>query len=296
MKKHVITLTSLLLISTLLICSLGAYLKYDILKPLGLYQDASIVEVPFLLMADDAAIYALQSQAVKENQPPETIPPATESPVQTEPEEEEPTEVPTEPPTEPIVITENWFDDVLFIGDSRTVGLRDMARLGEADYFCAGSMSVFTVQGWECSDRDFFNKYLHQVLSTNTYGKIYIHLGLNECGNDHDLVIEKYQDLIDLVQEKQKDAELILQSVMTVTKYKADNPNFSLEKITALNERIKTLAEENELHFIDTNELMADEEGYLREDYAYDGAHPTGLGYQAWAQWIFDTASELGIP
>ena len=303
MKKYTLTLVCMLAISSLLLAGAGAALKYGVLEPLGIQREESVIALPFVLMADESFSYAVASgleEMMNPTQPP-TQPPVRETEAPTQPEvTEPPTQPPTQPPTEPVPtyveVDESWFDDVLFIGDSRTVGLRDTARLGEADYFCAVNMTVFTVQTWTCSDQNSKYRYLSQVLDENTYGKIYIHLGLNECGYDHDLIMEKYRELVDLVQEKQPDAVIILQSVMTVSAYKAENSILSLERITALNERIEALAQEEGFLYIDTNEFAANEEGYMREGLSYDGAHPTAEGYVAWSQWILENAGWLGIP
>lgn len=305
MKNKLITLAGLLALSTLLVAGLGAYLKYAVLRDLDLYQDESIIAVPFMLLADDAAQFALQNRAEQEQLPLETLAPAIEpssAPTEADVQETQPpeTQAPTEPqPTEPpyIELDESWFDDALFIGDSRTVGLRELARLGEADYFCAQNLTVFQVLNWRGTDHDrYYKKHLDEVLQMETYGKIFIHLGLNECGNKKELIIAKYQEIIDTIRTYQKDAVIILQSVMTVTDYKASNEEFSLERITALNEAIAKLAEDNGLKFMDTNEWAADEEGYLREEIAMDGAHPHSDGYRQWAAWILEKVKTLGIP
>lgn len=301
MKNKLLTLLCLLTVSALIVASLGAYLKFAVLHPLELYQDESVIAVPFLLLSDDAVKFALQSQSERENLPPETAPPVTEAPPATENVLETQPSVPeTEPePTLPpyLDLDETWFDDALFIGDSRTVGLRELARLGEADYFCAQNLTVFQVLTVRCSDHDrFYKKHLDEVLQDKTYGKIFIHLGLNECINKPELIAEKYQEILDTIRKYQPDAAIIVQAVMTVTDYKASHKEFSLERITALNETLAKLAEDNGILYIDTNEWAADEEGYLREEIAMDGSHPTAKGYQQWADWLMEKVKTLGIP
>ncbi len=305
MKRKLITLLCLLLVSTLLVTAAGGWLKYGILKQLGLFQDESLIAVPFMVMADEAAQYALMSASVKKETteptvaeptqmyPPETEPAATQ--MQTEAATEPPTEAVTEPPTEPADVDESWFDDALFIGDSRVADMRDMARLGEADYFCATSMTVFQIMNATCTDVDFYSKNLDYVLSNNTYGKIYIHLGLNEIGYGPDLIIEKFGELVDMIREKQPDAAIIIQSVMTVRDYFAKGGTFTLERIYGLNDRLKQFAEEEGLFYEETNDWAANEEGYMRPEISYDGAHPIGTGYLEWAQWIMENAKYWGI-
>jgi len=290
----------MLVVTTILVGIAGIYLKNTVLKPFQLYQDECILSVPFQLMADDAARYILKA-AKNENPVKESIPPQETTEAATRPPETQsstipPTQPPTQLPTEPIVITESWFDDALFIGDSRTYGMSCTRRLGNADYFSKGSMSTFTAIGWTVSDRRFYDKDLRFVLSNFTYGKVFIHLGLNECGYDHELVIQAYQEVIDRIREYQPDAAIIIQSVMTVSRDKATDPQFSLERINNLNRMLYELALDNELYYQDTNEFAADEEGYLRADISNDGCHPHNFGYDEWAEFILAKSSELGIP
>lgn len=296
MKKMTLTLVFMLVLSSLLMACLGAYLKYELLQPLGLFEDKSIMEVPFMLIADPGAQYTLEYMQAKseETQPPETEPPQTEPP-----ETEPPTEAPTEPPTEPPVIEvdESWFDDVLFIGDSRTVGLRDYARIGNAEYFCAVGMKVFKVRETWAMDKTFPYTTLEDLLSERTYGKIYISLGMNDCANDQDSFASSYQELVEWIREMQPDAVIILQGIMAVTEWKNEMYwYFSMENLNAMNERIRAIADGDRIRYIDVNEWIANEEGYLPDEMAGDGCHLYFEGYNAWAQWIFDTAGDLRIP
>lgn len=308
MKKKLIILLALLLVSTLVVHATGIQVRDRLLEPHGLLQDETPIKIPFIVMADDAVRYALTLQLPTAPEENSTEPVITE-PVSTEPTEqmeqteppaegviEQPTEPPVEAPTEPLVITERWFDDVLFIGDSRIVGMRDMARLGKADYFCATSMTVFRVMESQCSDKDFYQKTLKEVLKTNTYGKVYIHLGLNECTYSQELILAKFQELVDLIRQTQPDAAIIIQSVMTVRDFFANNSNFTLERIYKLNVYLEEFAEENGLFYEDTNELIADEEGYMRPEISHDGAHLSGTGYYIWRDFTLANAVNWGIP
>lgn len=303
MKKRLIALVCGLVLSSILVGSMGAYIKYKILEPLGIEREESIIAIPFVLMADDVLQYTVTSrmEAVRNPLPEEAAPPTTAVtvPETTVPVIEE-TTVPTEPPvTEPVYqpVEESWFDDALFIGDSRTTGLRDCARLGEADYFCEFSMTVFTVRQWMCWDYDEPKKTLETVLSEKQYGKVFVHLGLNECGREQDLVIEQYAELVDYIREKQPDAVIILQAVMPVSKWKAEaDYYFAIENVKSLNERIEILAEEKGCLFSNSNEWVTDEDGYMREDMTYDGSHPKVHLYPQWRQAILEDAGWYGIP
>lgn len=302
MKKHIPPLLGILLISALLVAGIGAVLKYGILEPLGILRKEGILEMPFVLLADNELSGEVSLQMENHLNPTEPTVPETEPPIapvqlcEVVPETEPPTESPTEP-TEPayVPVDAAWFDDALFIGDSRTVGLKHVDSLENADFFCRENMTVFTVEAWRCSDTDFRKKKLEEVLKQGEYGKIFINLGLNECGSDHDKVMTKYQEVLDKIQELEPDAVIILQTIMTVSKAKASDPKFSLERIGALNDRIMAAADGEKIRYIDVNKWIADEDGYLNKELSYDGTHLYGVGYAEWADWIIEEVGWLGI-
>lgn len=300
MKERDSRLLWLLAATVLLVAIAGGYLKYGVFDSAGMFEEDSFMAVPFLLMGDMEAKEYLVNRV---GQPEETIPEETE----TMPQPTEPTVQATEPatqppeeldeePTEPIVIDESWFDDALFIGDSRTQGLQIFAPLGDAAFFCETGMTVFNVRSAKCSGNGFSKMYLKTLVNTHSYKKIFIGLGINELYASREKILEKYQSLIDMIQEAQPDAYIILQSVMTVSRKKAASKDyFSLESIYALNEGIKSLAVGEKIRYIDVNEWIADEEGYLPDEYSKDGCHLYADGYEGWAQWLMDSAATLGI-
>ena len=306
MQKRTFALVLMLLVSTLLVAGLGSYLKYEVLQPFGLFQEKSLIELPFAVMRDPAAQFALKNLRQEETEPP------TEAP--TEPEAasgydqsavavSRPMElrfpfqtiipIVTEPP---VVVTEDWFDDALFIGDSRVVGLRDYARLGKADYFCSVGLTVFDAVKIKLSDKNFSATNLETLLRTKRYGKVYISLGLNDCGYPSDMLMRGFETLIDTVQENQPDAVIVLHGMIAVGRKKASSKwYFSMDNLNKINEAISELADGDKIRYIDANEYFADEEGYLPTWRSSDGCHFDVAGYREWAQWILDNASTLNI-
>lgn len=223
----------------------------------------------------------------------ETVPPTTVPPTTVPPTTVPPTTVP--PTTEPTVSVpeENWFDDALFIGESRTAGLKACGRLGTADYFCGEGLTVYGVLGVTASDWNFGEQSLQNLFSWKQYGKIYIHLGINELGGNLDSFINQYQKVIDSIRQMESDACIILQSVLSLEDRYSSRACFSAESIQEINSRIRTLAEENGLYFSDVNQIMTDETGYLMEGLSFDGCHLNPESYELWAQWLLDEAYEI---
>ncbi len=303
-KKPFLVLWIALLLSGAIVAGLGAFLKYTVCKPLGIYQDESIITLPFVMLSGknpQAGPGKKEPTLPTSPTQPSTQPPTTAT-VPTEPSTS-PTEAPTTlPPTEPLPhfqvpeyrVDESYFDDVLFVGDSRTCGLRDYNRLGKADYFCNVGMTVFSVLGDTASDESFSAMTLTELLSQRTYGKIYIALGINECGYDVDTLMESFHTLIDRIEEYQPDAIVVVTSIMTVGRGKAASASyFSIENLAKINTALSGLADNKTVFYLDVNEAFADEEGYLPDYMSSDGCHLYGEYYENWCRWLCSSVAEL---
>lgn len=305
MKKRIQALLCAIVISGAMLLGLGACLKYLLLAPMGLGEGESPIALPFLLLADAGLRRAVKdAMAPAPTTPPTTFPPKTVPPTvpETTPPATEPTTVPTTVPTEPPEPTEaqpvgdEWFADVLFLGDSRTCGLREYARIEGADYFCTVGMTVFDVYEQKASDNGFDRTTLEGLLAEKTYGKILIGLGINELGYPADSLWKSYTGLVDFVREKQPGAVIILQSIMTVSREKAaDTSYYHLENIYGFNEKIASLADNEKIFYIDANEAFADEEGYLPGEITGDGCHLYAKYYEEWSEWIRYAVAQLGV-
>ena len=300
MRKYIFNLTTMLVVSALLVAGYGAHLKYNLLAPIGQYQDKSIIELPFLMMSDDTLAYILQH----ENSPTEPAEPT--DPAETQPRPQRPvrvTEPPTEPteppaPTEPPPVDISWFDDCLFIGNSLTVGLREFAELGNAKFFCDVGMTIFSARKTWVYDTSWSQVQLQHVLGREQFGKIYIALGINECGYDLDYFLSGYQDLLNYVRSCQPDATIIIHGLITTGRSKAQTATyFTPANIYRYNDGLRELAAANEnVLYIDFNPYIADSEGYLPEGWSWDGCHPNLDGYIQWGEWIVWNAAYLDIP
>ncbi len=230
--------------------------------------------------------------------------PSVDEPTVDEPTEEQP---PEEPPTVTVgtsgeftpesTVDDSWFDDVLFIGDSRTEGLRLYSRIGGADYFAATGMSVYTALTKKASDKGFSEQTLPQLLKNKTYGKIFIGLGINECGSNFKSLTKAYTKLVNTVREAQPDAVVILQAIMTTGhKKEAQNICFGPKNLFKINEMIRSLADGEHIFYINVNEVFADEEGYLPDSFSGDGCHLYAKYYPLWVSWIKSAVVDIPIP
>ncbi len=191
--------------------------------------------------------------------------------------------------TKPPVSDEEYFSDVLFLGDSRTVGFALYARIPGATYFARTSMNVSNVFDKKPSETSDTSSYdLAGLLSEKKFGKIYILLGINEIGYSYSWIVDNYSKTIEYIRMYQPDAKIIIQSNMHVTKKKSDaNPNtFSNARIDELNSRLSKLADGKNIFYLGFEEIFDGPDGAMSPDYSGDGVHLYAKCYKLWRDWI----------
>lgn len=181
----------------------------------------------------------------------------------------------------------SYFDDALFIGDSRTVGLYEYGNLGNAEVVADSGMNVHEIFDKKFTTRSGEKKSLEAILSGRQFGKIYLMLGINELGYDFDYTVSKYKKLVEKLCETQPDALIFLQANLHVTAGKsAASDIYNNENIDRFNQAVRQMADNRKLFYLDVNELFDDEGGNLAEQYTADNAHVLGKYYADWVEWI----------
>ena len=121
------------------------------------------------------------------------------------------------------MVDDDWFDDAVFIGDSRTVGLRDYGGLDNATFTHPQGLES-TICGRKSSVRWTGKTTLEDALSRRQFGKIYFQIGINEMGRGTlDGFMEQYAQSVQKFRELQPDAIIYVQGIMRVAKAKSDS-------------------------------------------------------------------------
>jgi len=177
----------------------------------------------------------------------------------------------------------SYFDDALFIGDSRTVGLCNYGNLPNADYFCTGGLAAYQILDGETVD----GSTLNEILSENEYGKIYVMLGLNEIAFGIEEFGEHIQELYTMIHEKSPDSLIFMMANLHITQsFSEESNSISNDDLNQANNYIKNLTDNITSFYIDVNPLFDDENGYLSADYSSDGSHISGYDYADWSDWL----------
>jgi lysophospholipase L1-like esterase len=170
---------------------------------------------------------------------------------------------------------EKYFDDVLFIGDSRTVGFEMYSGLTNATFYADKGVDIKNIYEKTPIKQDGKNVTILEALKGKSFGKIYIMLGVNELGWVYDSIfIEKYSKLIDDIQQLQPNAKIVIESIIHVTKEKSDSDTIYTNKIiNSRNKLIKKMAEDKKVYYLDVNEVLTDKDGSLYAEASKDGIH-----------------------
>lgn len=180
----------------------------------------------------------------------------------------------------------SYFDDALFIGDSRTVGLREYGTLDNADYFANAGLNLYTVGSAKLEIQKGAKITLEEMLSQKSYGKVYLMLGINELGYNYDTTIEKYGAFVDYLQQMQPDAILYVCANLHVNSLRNQVDEIhNNAAINRINEVIAGFADQKDIFYLDVNPLFDDENGNLADEYTSDDSHLLGKHYVTWCDW-----------
>lgn len=114
-------------------------------------------------------------------------------------------------------------------------------------------------------------------------------MGVNDLnqGVSQEDITANIRNMIQQVKEASPATNIVLQAVYpTDSKRESFFERFQLQgrdsgTIKGLNDKLREMAEQEDVSFVDATDILADEEGNLRKDYTYDGLHLNVYGYLA---------------
>lgn len=185
-------------------------------------------------------------------------------------------------------VTQDYFDDALFIGDSRAVGIQLYSGWDNLTYCTESGMTIYNMFDRQITQADGTKTTLEEALTQGTFGKIYLEIGINEMGTGTvDSFMTAYENAVLRLQELQPDADIFLCAIMYVRKSKSDSdPIFNNPGIRERNERIAQLADNSSIFYLDINEVTSDESGNLNPDYTWDEVHLLGKYNVLWTEYL----------
>lgn len=180
----------------------------------------------------------------------------------------------------------SYFDDALFIGDSRTDTLKLYAGWDNATYFVKTGTNIWAIMDDEVAEDSETGKIvsIDEALQKQKFGKVYIMLGVNELGTGTaETYYQQFKKVVARIQELQPDAIVFVESIIHVSASKdAEGTAINNKEIDARNQWLKKLADNQTVFFLDANEVLDDENSALTEEYTFDGVHLQAEYLEPW--------------
>lgn len=188
-------------------------------------------------------------------------------------------------------VDDSYFSDAVFVGDSRTEGLRMYSGISPSPKFFSGVgltvTKVFSDQIVQLNGQWFT---VADALRQADYNKVYIMLGMNELGWVYESVYaQDYGRIIDVIRETHPDATIYVQSIIPVSKWKdTTDPDriYTNANVVRLQKVLCEMCEEKNVHYVNVAEVMQDENGYLFSEATEDGMHLTQEYCKIWAEYL----------
>lgn len=193
-------------------------------------------------------------------------------------------------------VTDEYFNDACFIGDSRTVGISQYSGIKNATFLCKTSLSIYDFDKPKIT-YESKKTSIQQVLSDKKFAKIYLMVGINECGiGTPESFFETYKSVVEEIRFLQPEAIIYLEGNLLVTDSKSnDKTKVTNENIITRNRLISTLANQNDIFYIDINESELCENGALISAYTWDQVHIKAQYYSIWKDFLLSHAIEKTI-
>ncbi len=196
------------------------------------------------------------------------------------------------PASDPVEM--DYFSDALFIGDSRTDGLRLYSGIQGAQFYSYKGLTVFEMSTRQVVDLNGSKCTVLDALERGPrYAKIYISLGINELGYGSDQAFEDaFGAFLAQVKALQPDAVVYLENLVPVNpaKCKANKQAYYVnnDRVAAYNAIFPRLAEDYQVVLLDVAAALTDEDNILPADATVDGVHFTRDWYKVWLSYLME--------
>ncbi len=193
------------------------------------------------------------------------------------------------------LVDERYFDDALFIGDSRMEGFGLHSGL-KSTFYAATGLQLHEIDRYKVVRTANGKVPIFSVMQPGVYKKVYIKVGLNELGwGTDELFLQEYADLIARIRELEPDAIIYVHGLIHVTAAKSESDKIHTnEAINARNAMLQQFAAEQQAYYVDINEVVSDATGALLPDLTSDGIHLKAKYMELWKNYLMAHAVATG--
>ena len=186
------------------------------------------------------------------------------------------------------------FSDVSFLGDSLTQGMQLYDTGLPNAHFCAykGVGPNAVVNNTTCRRADGEKEVPMEALASQQPQALYILLGTNVLTADSDYTsfLTYYRLMLDMITQALPGTPVYVQSITPVrpeVAAKKGHEGLNRDRLCRINDELAAVALEKNCYFLNLWEVLADENGDLKAEYAQpDGYHLKPEGYTAWVDYL----------
>lgn len=185
-------------------------------------------------------------------------------------------------------VTEDYFSDALFIGDSRTVGMQQSGLLDNAAYYAKTGIGIGAILQERIVSENGVSYTVKEALARHAFRKVYIMIGINDMSaGDVAWYTQQYEEILDAVRSTQPQAIIYIQGNIPMS-YGKQEPGGALtnENLRLRNEAARALADNETVFYLDIQDIYADENGHLAQAYTSDGLHVKSEYYGEWVDYL----------
>ncbi|MPM80933.1 hypothetical protein SDC9_127984 [bioreactor metagenome] len=201
-------------------------------------------------------------------------------------------------------VSDDYFNDVVLIGDSVTLKLyyylldrwnTDESYLGDIQFLTAGSLGSGNAL-WEVSEESVHPTFqgekmlLEDSIKLSGAKKVYLMLGTNDVGlYGVETAVENYNTLLNRILSKNPGVAFYIQSALPMYR-KAQLPDLNNQALLEYNQKLYALALERGDYFVDVASIMQTEDHSLPYQYCSDpddmGIHLTDIACEKWISYL----------
>jgi len=177
-------------------------------------------------------------------------------------------------------VDDSYFNDAVFIGDSRTQALMLYSKLNTT-YYADQGLNVYSAMTKKFITENSEDLTICQALKKHPeFKKIYIALGVNEYWMSVSEYRYYYEQLIEQILESAPSAKIYIQTIFPLSANPTGGQGLNNEKMMMFNAEILKLAQKYELFLVNMWEAFENENGefVLSPELTWDGVHLNSQG------------------
>lgn len=195
----------------------------------------------------------------------------------------------SQPVPEGEAVDNSYFEDAVFIGDSRTEGFFLYSGIDRGERLTSIGLSIFRLAEKKALTINGREYTLLEALALKEYSKVYLSFGINELGyNNNKGFYNGYCNAVDTIRASQPHAVIYIQGLIPINEAKAKQGRdyMTNARIQEYNSLMRQAAQEKQVAFLDLYPGFADENGELPADATSDGIHIKSAYCKQWLEYL----------